>query len=62
MIRHASMNRIYRLLWNQARSAWVVVSEIRKARGKPGRTRSTSVGGVAAAALTLAFLPLVSVD
>ena len=55
---HASMNRIYRLVWSEVRGAWVAVAEITKVRGKSRRTRSSSVGAAAAAALTLAFAPL----
>ena len=52
------MNRIYRLVWSEVRSAWVAVAETTKRRGKSARSRSISVGGAAAAALTLAFAPL----
>ena len=31
---HASMNRIYRLVWNQLTNAWVAVAETAKGRGK----------------------------
>ena len=31
---HASMNRIYRLVWNQVLNAWVAVAETAKGRGK----------------------------
>ncbi|MCF8167999.1 MAG: filamentous hemagglutinin N-terminal domain-containing protein, partial [Rhodoferax sp.] len=34
MSAHASMNRIYRLVWNEVLGAWVAVSEIAKGRGK----------------------------
>lgn len=35
---HASMNRIYRLVWNQLLNAWVAVAETARGRGKgPGR-------------------------
>ncbi|WP_411877753.1 YDG domain-containing protein [Polaromonas sp. YR568] len=33
---HASMNRIYRLVWNAALSVWVAVAENAKGRGKGG--------------------------
>jgi filamentous hemagglutinin family protein len=48
MKRHASMNRIYRLVWNQALSAWIAVAEHATGRGKGGRRRL-------AAALALAL-------
>jgi len=34
MKRHGSMNRIYRLVWSQARNAWVAVAETARGRGK----------------------------
>ena len=34
---HASMNRIYRLVWNAALGIWVAVAENAKGRGKAGR-------------------------
>jgi filamentous hemagglutinin family protein len=34
MKRHASMNRIYRLIWSQVLNAWVAVAENSKGRGK----------------------------
>ena len=34
---HASMNRIYRLVWNAALGIWVAVAENAKGRGKSGR-------------------------
>jgi filamentous hemagglutinin family protein len=34
MKRHASMNRIYRLVWNQLTHMWVVVAENARGRGK----------------------------
>ena len=33
---HASMNRIYRLVWNAALSLWVAVAENAKGHGKGG--------------------------
>ncbi|AYQ29893.1 MULTISPECIES: filamentous hemagglutinin N-terminal domain-containing protein [unclassified Polaromonas] len=44
---HASMNRIYRLVWNTALSLWVAVAENAKGRGKG----SPVPGGLAPAAL-----------
>jgi len=34
MSRHGSMNRVYRLIWSYAQSAWVVVGELARGRGK----------------------------
>ncbi|MES2945977.1 MAG: filamentous hemagglutinin N-terminal domain-containing protein, partial [Pseudomonadota bacterium] len=45
---HASMNRIYRLVWNETLNLWVAVAENAKGRGKGGR---------AASALALDMLP-----
>src|SRR5690606_16516083 len=33
------LNRIYRVVWSEARRAWVVASELAKARQKRGRSR-----------------------
>jgi len=57
MNRHASMNRIYRLIWNQVRSAWVPVAETARGRGKSGRAKSVSTYGVVAG-VSLALAPL----
>ena len=37
---HASMNRIYRLVFNAALGIWVAVAENAKGRGKGGRAAS----------------------
>jgi filamentous hemagglutinin family protein len=37
---HASMNRIYRLVWNAASSVWVAVAENARGRGKAGPDRT----------------------
>ena len=34
MKRHASMNRVYRLLWSQAAGAWIAVAETARRQGK----------------------------
>jgi hypothetical protein len=34
MHRHASLNRIYRLVWSHVHRTWVVVSETARGRGK----------------------------
>ena len=57
MSRHASMNRIYRLIWNPIRSAWVPVAETARGRGKSGRAKSGSTYGVVAG-VSLALAPL----
>lgn len=55
MKRHASLNRIYRLVWSQVLNAWVAVAETTKGRGKTS-TRSKLV--IAATTLLgLAGLP-----
>jgi trimeric autotransporter adhesin len=64
MNRHGSMNRVYRLVWNLARIAWVPVAETARGRGKSGRTRAasraraTAATATAAAALALGLTPL----
>jgi filamentous hemagglutinin family protein len=57
MYRHASMNRIYRLVWNQVRSAWVPVAETAKSRGQSRGSRSIANRNLVAAAITLALSP-----
>jgi filamentous hemagglutinin family protein len=37
---HASMNRIYRLVWNAALNLWVAVAENAKGQGKSGSARN----------------------
>ena len=53
MSSHASMNRIYRLVFNAATGMYVAVAETARGRGKAGRSASaamlaalTAVGGV----------------
>ena len=58
MNRHASMNRLYRLVWSQVRCAWVPVPETAKARGKSGRSRFIPGRNVLAAAISMALAPL----
>ncbi|WP_421954681.1 YDG domain-containing protein [Polaromonas sp.] len=41
---HASMNRIYRLVWNAALNVWVAVAENAKGRGKGRSVRGSVVG------------------
>jgi filamentous hemagglutinin family protein len=57
MNRHGSMNRIYRLIFSNVRSAWVPVAETARGRGKAGRARSIS-RTLLGAALSLALSPL----
>ncbi|MBI2319676.1 MAG: filamentous hemagglutinin N-terminal domain-containing protein, partial [Betaproteobacteria bacterium] len=47
MKRHGSMNRIYRLVWSEARNAWVAAAETARGRGK------SSARKLVAAALSL---------
>jgi Extended Signal Peptide of Type V secretion system len=63
MNHRASMNRIYRLIWSEVRSAWVPVAETARGRGKSGRGRSVRARSGAsrnavAAAISLARSPL----
>ena len=55
---HGSMNRIYRLVWSQVRSAWVPAAETARGRGKGGSRRGRQARAAAAATLSLAGLPL----
>jgi hypothetical protein len=60
---HASMNRTYRLIWSEVRSAWVPVAETARGRGKSGRAsagRAHSMAGrnAMAAAISLVLAPL----
>ena len=58
MNQHASINRIYRLIWSEVRSAWVPVAETARGRGKSGRARSKAGRNLVAAAISLALAPL----
>jgi filamentous hemagglutinin family protein len=58
MNHHASMNRIYRLIWSEVRSAWVPVAETARGRGKSQRARSIAGRNLVAAAISLALAPL----
>src|ERR1700735_504390 len=58
MNHHASMNRIYRLIWSEVRRPWVPVAETARGRGKSGRARSTASRNLVAAAISLALAPL----
>jgi filamentous hemagglutinin family protein len=39
MKRHASMNRVYRLLWSETSGAWIAVAETARSRGKSACSR-----------------------
>jgi filamentous hemagglutinin family protein len=54
MNRHASMNRLYRLVWSAVRSAWVPVAEIVRGRGKAGRNRTTALAAALSCATPMA--------
>lgn len=58
MSRHASMNRIYRLIWSRVRSAWVPVAETARGRGKSGGAKSVSKYGVVGGVLSFVLTPL----
>ena len=36
MFNHASVNRLYRLVWNETLKLWVAVAETARGRGKSG--------------------------
>ena len=58
MSRHASMNRVYRLVWSQVRSAWVPLAETARGRRKSGRAQPVSTCAVVGGLLSLALTPL----
>jgi filamentous hemagglutinin family protein len=58
MKRHASMNRIYRLVWSQVRNAWIAVSENAKGQGKLARGNSKLRRKALVTALSFAFTPM----
>src|SRR5882757_5470221 len=58
MNRHGSMNRIYRLVWSQVRTAWVPVAENAKGRGKSGRSRAPLRKSAVLTALSLGVMSL----
>ena len=66
MNRHGSMNRVYRLLWSQVRSAWVPAAETAKGQKKSkGRIASTAHAMAAPiprpAPVTNTILPFMSI-
>jgi filamentous hemagglutinin family protein len=50
MDRHASINRIYRLVWSHVHKTWVVVAESARGRGKKTRRKLLAASALAAAA------------
>ncbi len=56
MDRHASMNRVYRLVWSETLRLWVAVAETAKGRGKSSTVRR-STASLLALNLGLAFMP-----
>jgi filamentous hemagglutinin family protein len=51
---HASMNRVYRLVWNAALNIWVAVAENAKGQGKGGSARTgVAVSGLASGRFSL---------
>ena len=51
MYKHASLNRAYRLVWNDLRNAWIAVAEFCSARGKRGRAVALAAGVALAGAV-----------
>ena len=43
---HASINRIFRLIWNEALNAWIPVSEIIRGRGKRSGRRAAALAAL----------------
>lgn len=50
MPRHASLNRIYRLVWSSLYNAWIAVAENVRGRGKTGRLKLASAAFLLCAA------------
>jgi filamentous hemagglutinin family protein len=48
-MRHASMNRIYRLVWSHVQQAWVIVSERTRGQGKKVSRRLAAAAALSAA-------------
>jgi hypothetical protein len=48
------MNKIYRIVWNEARGAFVVAHEKSKANGKPSSTRKVIASAVVMALAAMA--------
>ncbi|MCV2355110.1 YDG domain-containing protein [Paucibacter sp. B2R-40] len=55
MNEHASINRLYRLIWNASTGTWVAVSELSRARGKRSNAGASGISALLAA---LKALPL----
>jgi filamentous hemagglutinin family protein len=61
MNEHASINRLYRLIWNASTGSWVAVSELSRGRGKrsiAGASGRSGHGGFRAFLATLKALPV----
>lgn len=54
MHRHASLNRVYRLVWSHVHKTWVVVSETARGRGKRASRKLLLATSALAAALSAA--------
>jgi|GEM_PF-1664609 len=55
MKHRASMNRIYRLVWNAALNLWMAVAENAKGRGKAGSARNKAARLMLAPLLALVY-------
>ena len=40
MFKHASVNKVFRLVWSEARQAWIAVAESARGRGKRSSTQT----------------------
>ena len=57
MNRHASMNRVYRLVWSHVRNTWVPVAETARGHRKASRGSATLAAASMAVALSVASPP-----
>lgn len=51
---HASMNRIYRLIWSQLTQTWVIVSERTRGKGKSANRQLIATALLAATHVAMA--------
>ncbi len=58
MNEHASINRLYRLIWNASTGTWVAVSELSRGRGKRSIAGASGHSGFRAFLATLKALPV----
>lgn len=58
---HASMNRIYRLLWSRVLNLWVAVAEHAKGSGKAGSSRGDTAAPARACRVALSMLAVCTV-